>query len=369
MILSSPSLKAISALAALLLAAGCGESKPPAPVIQLPGDEAALVRIVTTAQAEGAKVENDMQLGGVKANRDSALCNELKSPVVENWVGKVENISSNSDGLGVLSVSIASKVLVKTWNNAFSDMTTKSLLQPGSPIFQAASTMKPGQQVSFSGRFFKGNSGDCLMESSMTLRGKVREPEFIFAFTSIAPYSPSQAATAPAPAPAAASVPSAAPVAATEPTPQPGSPTQDPATQAAAAAPTTVAEAPTPAAVSTASITPTVDTPAPAVDAKPAPSQNENSQALQPAAPVAVAPSFNCAKASNLIEELICKDEDLAKLDVKLASAYTESLKSSDDKPALKSAQLDWMKSRRNKCTNAQCLADAYAERIAQISN
>lgn len=367
MIHSAPYFKSISAVVALLLVAACGESKPPAPVIQLPGDEATLVRIVTAAQAEGAKVENDMQLGGVKANRDSALCNELKTPVVENWVGKIESIGSNSDGLGVLSVSIASKVLVKTWNNAFSDITTKTLLQPGSQIFQAASSMKPGQQVTFSGRFFKGNSGDCLMESSMTLRGKVREPEFIFAFTSIAPYSPSQAAAAPA----AASASAAVPVAATESAPQASTPVQESPAQAPSPARTTVAEAPAPTAASTAAVTPTAAAPQSGLEAQPVPDQKESAQGQQPgtATPVVTAPSFNCAKASTLIEDLICKDENLAKLDVKLASAYAESLKTSDDKAALKSTQLDWMKSRRNKCTSVQCLADAYAERIAQISN
>lgn len=48
--------------------------------------------------------------------------------------------------------------------------------------------MKPGQKVIFSGRFFQGSDSDCLSESSLTLRGKLRQPEFIFRFADLRDY-------------------------------------------------------------------------------------------------------------------------------------------------------------------------------------
>jgi uncharacterized protein len=48
-----------------------------------------------------------------------------------------------------------------------------------------------------------------------------------------------------------------------------------------------------------------------------------------PAAPAAAAdntpfaPSFDCAKASNAQEKLVCSDRELAKLDVALSQAYS----------------------------------------------
>jgi TonB family protein len=72
-----------------------------------------------------------------------------------------------------------------TWNNDISDMADNTLIDPGSPLFQTASSMKPGQTVQFSGHFFSGSEGECLKEGSITLSGKLREPEFIFQFSSI----------------------------------------------------------------------------------------------------------------------------------------------------------------------------------------
>jgi hypothetical protein len=57
--------------------------------------------------------------------------------------------------------------------------------------------MKPGQIVTFSGTFFPGMDGDCLNESSLTLDGKLKSPEFIFRFATIANYeAPKQTAAA-----------------------------------------------------------------------------------------------------------------------------------------------------------------------------
>lgn len=163
-----------------------------APPVPLPQAEAQLIQIVSAAQAESRKAENDMQRGGVKAKRDRALCEAVTSLAVSGWIGTVEKIDSNSDGKGVLEIAIADDILVKTWNNAMSDIGSKTLIEPGSPVFQAASAMKRGQRVAFSGTFLKGSEGDCLAEGSLSLRGKIEDPEFIFRFSAISTNLPSQ---------------------------------------------------------------------------------------------------------------------------------------------------------------------------------
>lgn len=127
--------------------------------------------------------------GGVKARRDRSICNTLTSYTITEWVGKVEKIDSNSDGKGVLAVTIAPDMTVGTWNNEISDIGSNTLIEPGSQVFESASAMKNGQLVIFSGTFFPGSSGDCLNESSLTLNGKVETPEFIFRFTSVSAYN------------------------------------------------------------------------------------------------------------------------------------------------------------------------------------
>ncbi|MGA8086269.1 MAG: energy transducer TonB, partial [Terracidiphilus sp.] len=139
-------------------------------------------------------VENDMQRGGVKARRDNAVCQQMSSLNVSDWVGTVATVDSNSDGKGVFSVNIAPDISVQTWNNAFSDIEDNTLMPPSSAVFNAASATKPGQSIIFSGTFLRGSEGDCLREGSMTLQGKVGSPEFIFRFSQVAPYTSSATA-------------------------------------------------------------------------------------------------------------------------------------------------------------------------------
>jgi hypothetical protein len=182
-------------LVALVIAFNSGEKggatptqktavQPSAP---LPEVQLAFVQTVGEAQNKARSAENDMQRGGIKAARDKQLCSQLKSRAVKEWIGKVQRVDANSDGKGVFSVEIAKNVEVKTWNNSFSDVIHKTMLEPGTPLFNTAASLKKGQLIKFSGTFFNGSEGDCLAESSLSLSGKVKDPEFIFRFTAIEP--------------------------------------------------------------------------------------------------------------------------------------------------------------------------------------
>jgi hypothetical protein len=150
--------------------------------IALPPLETNFISIVAKAQGDSRQADNDMQKGGIKAKRESSICNSMTSFQVQDWIGTIKTIDSNSDGKGVLEILIAPDVLVKTWNNAFSDIGSNTLIEPGSPVFQSASAMKSGQRVVFSGTFLHGSEGDCLREGSLRLDGKLQSPAFIFQF-------------------------------------------------------------------------------------------------------------------------------------------------------------------------------------------
>jgi uncharacterized protein len=162
----------------------------PEPVaVRLPPDEAALVRIIAVSQKDASAATNDMQKGGIKHRRDADICSLTQSLSVNDWVGTLQTVDANSDGKGVLKIAIAREIAVETWNNEISDGSDNTLIEPGTPLFQAASSMKPGQVVRFSGHFLSGSEGECLKEGSITLSGKLREPEFIFQFSSISSFS------------------------------------------------------------------------------------------------------------------------------------------------------------------------------------
>lgn len=230
------SLRGITPVICALALVACGKSNAPPdsataaeaklagaeaapPELARPAAESALLEIVAIAQRDAGAAENDMQVGGVKARRDKQLCQVIRSLSVSDWHGEIESIDSNSDGKGVLAVRIGPGVLVKTWNNELSDMGSNTLIEPGSTVFETASRMKRKQRVIFSGNFFSGQEEGCLNESSLTLRGKVKEPEFIFRFTEIKDYESAklaqarqrlQASRAAAQSPAAATVAAAA---------------------------------------------------------------------------------------------------------------------------------------------------------------
>ena len=149
-----------------------------------PADQIRFVSVITTAQKAVRTAKNDMQLGGIKSNRTKEICNVLTGLGVNNWTGYVKKVDSNSDGKGVLSIEIAPDVVLLTWNNAISDVFHETLIDPESPVFAVASGLKYGNPVKFSGRFFT-EAGNCIAEQSLTLKGKLEEPEFTFKFSQI----------------------------------------------------------------------------------------------------------------------------------------------------------------------------------------
>lgn len=87
---------------------------------------------------------------------------------------------------------------------------------------------------------------------------------------------------------------------------------------------------------------------------------------------LAANPSFNCAKASHSVEELICNDAQLAGLDRSLSDLYGVVLRHTPeaDKRMFKAEQRGWIKG-RNDCWKSSdmrgCVLRAYQYRIGQL--
>jgi uncharacterized protein YecT (DUF1311 family) len=78
------------------------------------------------------------------------------------------------------------------------------------------------------------------------------------------------------------------------------------------------------------------------------------------------APSFDCSKASNKVEKLICADRDLSRLDVELSKAYQAARDASTDKDQLKKDQISWVKLSRT-CEDKACLQSSLEMRLKQL--
>ena len=180
----------IAGVGFLVLAIFAGNSseskKESEPEIQYPANQTVLIDASLLAIDKAKKADNDMQKGNALRERNKTICANMGPLTVEDWIGTVSKIDSNSDGLGILKIEIAKNVYVETWNNAISDSFHNTLIQPSTPLFDAVANLKKGQKVKFSGQFFD-DSDTCIYESSLTLDGKVKEPEFIFKFSKVSP--------------------------------------------------------------------------------------------------------------------------------------------------------------------------------------
>jgi hypothetical protein len=151
----------------------------------MPPDQVQFVAVVNEGRENYQRgAANEMARGAFRPLRAQKLCNVLPRKNVGNWVGIVDALSTNNDGRGILSIKIDDHVIVKTWNNALSDISSDTLMKPGSAIYNKALQMRVGQTVRFSGTFFQDQT-DCVRESSMTMSGAMTDPEFIFRFSDL----------------------------------------------------------------------------------------------------------------------------------------------------------------------------------------
>ncbi|MBO9448217.1 DUF1131 family protein [Ruegeria sp. R14_0] len=84
-------------------------------------------------------------------------------------------------------------------------------------------------------------------------------------------------------------------------------------------------------------------------------------------------PSFDCTAAEGSVESLICSDAELAGLDRRLSTLYTQKIAASSAvyEATLRAVQRGWIKG-RNDCWKSsqprQCVIDAYTDRIAALN-
>lgn len=81
---------------------------------------------------------------------------------------------------------------------------------------------------------------------------------------------------------------------------------------------------------------------------------------------VAHSASFDCARAQNKVEHLICSNADLSRVDEELAAHYKAALQDTARTEVVRQTQKQWLK-QRNDCVNADCVRLAYVHRISAL--
>ena len=166
---------------------GSGSSsinRVPAEKLPIPSDQARFERAVLSARTSYNSAANELAAGGIRSSRQQAICNAVINQQASDWVGRIETLTSNGDGKGVVSLSMTQYIHVATWNNSLSDIRDNTLIDPTSSMFKQLAALKVGDLVIFSGQFSSSNT-DCVGEQSVTLQGSMTNPEFTMRFTSI----------------------------------------------------------------------------------------------------------------------------------------------------------------------------------------
>lgn len=151
---------------------------------QLPQDEANFVDVVTRHIENFNLAKNQLQESAFRDSRMADLAKIFSGYKIENWQGTVSEIKTNSEGNAILAVRISKGIEIKTWNNALSDIYQHTLIDKKSKVYLTLMNMKEGDEIHFSGSFLPSDK-DHFEESSVTISGSMKHPEFLFRFSDI----------------------------------------------------------------------------------------------------------------------------------------------------------------------------------------
>lgn len=96
----------------------------------------------------------------------------------------MRRLETNSEGKAAITVRLEQDVDLQTWNNELSDAVHTTMIDKGTPLYAILMHMSVGEKVKVSGNFIR-DEADGIFENSITIRGAMTAPEFLFRFTEI----------------------------------------------------------------------------------------------------------------------------------------------------------------------------------------
>jgi len=158
--------------------------------IPLPDKETAFIQAIQSAKAAYKEAPNELIKSAIRTQRGKLIQKALGgSRNVSDWIGVLNDMETSSEGKAILEIKLeGTDIQVGTWNNTLSDMFDNTLIPQESPVYFAASQLKEGDRVIFSGTFLPSDGNDYVKESSLTESGSMSRPEFIFKFKAIKAY-------------------------------------------------------------------------------------------------------------------------------------------------------------------------------------
>jgi hypothetical protein len=149
-----------------------------------PDSQKQFEQIISTYSAEFDKGANELQQSTARNNRRKAFQQSgIKSAA--GWVGTLTTLSTNGEGKAWVYIDLGNGITIGTYNNAFSDIGSNTLIPIESELFKALSGMSEKSKVKFTGTFFTGDDTDYLELSALTISGAMKNPHFVMKFSSV----------------------------------------------------------------------------------------------------------------------------------------------------------------------------------------
>ncbi len=153
--------------------------------LPLPQRQASFIAAISEYKTLFASAGNELQQSVLRDERSVAIVKAVGGQFrADGWLGTLHKLETNSDGNAVVIVRVAPNIDLATWNNAISDVVHSTLIKKGTPLYAALVNMSPGDKIKLSGNFIRAET-DGLFEQSITIRGAMTAPEFLFKFTDI----------------------------------------------------------------------------------------------------------------------------------------------------------------------------------------
>ncbi|GAA1484732.1 TM2 domain-containing protein [Brachybacterium fresconis] len=158
-----------------------------APAPDVPAAQQSMSDAVAEGRTAAESAETDLQRANVLNVRSEAMCASIPDGAVESWVGTVVTVDANGEGKAVVTLSIDEDIEIGTWNNAFSDVSDNTLIEQGTPLYDSALALAPGDTVEFSGTLKSGSESndECYYASNMTEVMSIDSPDYIMTFTDL----------------------------------------------------------------------------------------------------------------------------------------------------------------------------------------
>ena len=146
-------------------------------------------KVVQDAAESYKSTANELQRSKLRSNRREGLKTFASKygEQMEDWTGTINRMTTTGNGDAILSVASTAcgqKIELRTGNTSLFDIGNQTIIKQYSPMFNVLAALPEGTPIKFSGRLF-ADERDGFREMSVTERGSMTEPEFLFLFTSI----------------------------------------------------------------------------------------------------------------------------------------------------------------------------------------